>query len=57
MMMKRKDMDKDMGKGDMDDKDAWIARKIAMLIREGKSKAQAAAVAFSMWKDMQSKKK
>ena len=38
-------------------KEAWISAKIAKLIKEGKPKDQAAAIAFSMWKDRLKKKR
>lgn len=33
----------------------WISDKIAKLIREGKSKEQAVAIAYSMWKEKRKK--
>lgn len=37
------------------DKQEWISKKIAKLVREGKDQEQAAAIAYSMWEQMQKK--
>lgn len=49
---------KDTGKGGMKmSKAEWIAKKIAVLVSEGKSREEAVAIANSMWQQMQRKGK